>query len=206
VTHGRPDAVSCWEPAVEAAVGVSQLRADQCLVPTKLQAIPPFVGASSSSRPACVSRSTSLAQSTHSPRGQATSISMASLCNPPIADSYPYKPIFRLDFQSPQTPAPSDAIAFGCAARFNLSPADQLTSMDDPRLRGVRAVGQFLSSGCTAGLSGDRDISDSDDDGLPSIRKILAQSKQQEVIDLTHDDDCDSDEDDVIKVSGLRNA
>jgi len=133
---------------------------------------------------------------------------MASLCNPPIADSYPYKPIFRLDFQSPETPAPSDAIAFGCAALFNLSPADQLTSMNDHRLRGLRAAGQFLSSGCTAGLSGDGDISGSDDDGLPSIRKILAQPKEKEVIDLTveEEDDGDGDEDDVTKVSGLGNA
>jgi hypothetical protein len=51
--------------------------------------------------------------------------------------------------------------------------------------------------------------SDSVDDGLPYIRKILAQSKQKEVIDLTveeHSGDGDGDEDDVTKVNGLRNA
>ena len=41
---------------------------------------------------------------------------MASTCYQPIADSYPY----NLDFQLPKPPAPSDAIALGCAARFDL--------------------------------------------------------------------------------------
>jgi hypothetical protein len=59
-------------------------------------------------------------------------------------------------------------------------------------------VGQFLSSGYTAGLSEDGEISDSDDDGLPSFRKNLAQPKQ--VIDLTHDDD------NITEVSWLRNT
>ena len=60
--------------------------------------------------------------------GHATPVSMAFVCNPPIADSHPYKSIFRLDFQYSQTPAPSDAIASGYAARFNLTPADQPNS------------------------------------------------------------------------------
>jgi hypothetical protein len=64
-------------------------------------------------------------------------------------------------------------------------------------------MGQFLSPGYEVNLSEDREISDSDDDSLPSIREILAGPKQKEVIDLTADDD-DGDEEDVIEVSGLR--
>ena len=45
---------------------------------------------------------------------------MASTCYQPIADRYPYKPIFNLDFQLSKPPASSDATALGCAARFNL--------------------------------------------------------------------------------------
>ena len=56
----------------------------------------------------------------------------------------------------------------------------------------------FLSPSYKVNLSEDREISDSDDDGLPSVREILASLKQKEVIDLT------ADEEDVIEVSGLR--
>ena len=52
-------------------------------------------------------------------------------------------------------------------------------------------------------LSEDREISDSDDDSLPSVREILTGVKQKEVIDLTADDD-NGDEKDIIEVSGLR--
>jgi len=52
-------------------------------------------------------------------------------------------------------------------------------------------------------LSEDGEISDSDDYGLPSFRKILAQLKKKEIIDLTVDDDED-EEVDVSEVSGLR--
>jgi hypothetical protein len=64
-------------------------------------------------------------------------------------------------------------------------------------------MGRFLSPGDEVNLSEDREISDSDDDSLPSVREILAGLKQKEVIDLTADDD-DDDEEDVIEVSGLR--
>ena len=66
--------------------------------------------------------------------------------------------------------------------------------------------GRFLLSGCTADPSEDGEISDSDDDGLPSFSKILARPKQ--VIDLTHDDDEDNDgdDDDITEVSWLRNT
>jgi hypothetical protein len=100
--------------------------------------------------------------------GHAIPISMASVYNPTIADSSSYEPTFKLDFQRLKSPAPSDAIALGCAARFNLSALDQAVMMD---------------------LSADTEISDSDDDSFPSVREILARLKQKEVIDLTTDDD-----------------
>jgi hypothetical protein len=53
----------------------------------------------------------------------------------------------------------------------------------------------FLSPSYKVNLSEDREIPDSDDGSLPSVREIL---KQKEVIDLT------ADEEDVIEVSGLR--
>jgi hypothetical protein len=121
--------------------------------------------------------------------GHATPISMASLCNPTIADSSPYESTFKLDFQCLKPPAPSDAIAFGCAARFNLPAANQAAVMDGHRVRGAPAMGRFLSPGYKVNLSEDREISDSDDDDLPSVREILAGLKQKEVIDLTADDD-----------------
>jgi len=71
---------------------------------------------------------------------------MASTCYQPIADSYPYKSILNLDFQLPKPPAPSDAIALGCAARFNLSPVNTPGLMHDRRFQGLLAAGQSLSS------------------------------------------------------------
>ena len=56
----------------------------------------------------------------------------------------------------------------------------------------------FLSPSYKVNLSEDKEISDSDDDSLPSVREILAGLKQKEEIDLT------ADEEDVIEVSGLR--
>jgi hypothetical protein len=52
------------------------------------------------------------------------------------------------------------------------------------------ALGQSLSSGCTADPSEEAEISDSDSDDLPSVREIIARSKS--TIDLTLDDDDDS--------------
>jgi hypothetical protein len=52
-------------------------------------------------------------------------------------------------------------------------------------------MGQFLSFSCTAEPSEDGEIFDSDDEDLPSLRKIIARPKQ--VIDLTFDDDDDSE-------------
>jgi len=83
---------------------------------------------------------------------------MVSVYNPTIADSSLYEPTFKLDFQCLKSPAPSDAIALGCAARFNLSAVDQAVMMD---------------------LSEDTEISDSDDDSLPSVREILGSPEAE---------------------------
>jgi hypothetical protein len=83
---------------------------------------------------------------------------MVSVYNPTIADSSLYEPTFKLDFQCLKPPAPSDAIALSCAARFNLSAVDQAVMMD---------------------LSEDTEISDSDDDSLPSVREILGSPEAE---------------------------
>jgi hypothetical protein len=62
--------------------------------------------------------------------------------------------------------------------------------MHDRRFQGLPAIGQSLSSGCTADPSEEAEMSDSDDDNLLSARKIIARSKL--TIDLTLDDDVDS--------------
>src|SRR5271156_597169 len=124
---------------------------------------------------------------------------MASTCyQPPTA--IPYNPIFNLDFQLSKPPASSDATALGCAARFNLSPVNIPGLMHDRRSQGHSTAGQSLLSGCTADPSEEAEISDSDDDDLPSVRDIIARSKS--TIDLTLDDDDDSVNDkNVIEVS-----
>ena len=125
---------------------------------------------------------------------------MASTCYQPIADSYPFKPNFNLDFQLSKPPAFSDATALGCAARFNHPPANMPGGMRDRRFRGPPAAGQSLSSGCTADPSEEAEISDSDDHDLPSVRDIIARSKS--TIDLTLNDDDDSTGDEnTIEVS-----
>ena len=113
---------------------------------------------------------------------------MASTCCQ-LPTAIPYKPIFNLDFQLSKPPASSDATALGCAARFNLSPVNIPGLMHDRRFQGHLAAGQSLSSGCTAGPSEEAEMSDSDDDDLPSVREIIARSKS--TIDLTLDDDGD---------------
>jgi hypothetical protein len=89
----------------------------------------------------------------------------------------------------------SDASIFGCAARFNLSAMDVPASMNGRRFQAPPAVGQPLPPACAAELSEDGEIFDSDND-LPSVRQILASPKRAiEVIDLTCDDDGDSESD-----------
>ena len=58
--------------------------------------------------------------------------------------------------------------------------------MHDRRFQGLPAAGQSLSSGCTADPSEEAEMSDSDDDDLPLVRKIIARSKS--TIDFTLDD------------------
>ena len=62
----------------------------------------------------------------------------------------------------------------------------------DRWFQGLSAASQFLSPGCTVDPPEKAEMSDSDDN-LPSVRKIIARSKQ--VIDLTLDDNDDSDGD-----------
>ena len=116
----------------------------------------------------------------------------------PTADSYPLQPHLQPGFSVVQ--ASSDATALGCAARFNLSPVNIPGLMHDRRFQGHPAAGQSLSSDCTADPSEEAEISDSDDDDLPSVRDIIARSKS--TINLTLDDDDDSTGDEnAIKVS-----
>jgi hypothetical protein len=128
---------------------------------------------------------------------------MASTCSQPITHSYPHASTIKPSFQFSKPPSSSDASIFGCAARFNLSAMDVPASIDGRRFQAPPAVGQPLPPACAAELSEDGEISDSDDDSLPSFKKILARPKQ--VIDLTHDGD-EGDEDDITKVSWLRNT
>jgi hypothetical protein len=88
---------------------------------------------------------------------------------------------------------------------------DVPASMDGGRFQAPPAVGQPLPFACAAELSEDGEIFNSDDDGdLPSVRQILASLKQAkrvtEVINLTRDDDGDSEGDDGnhTEVSWLR--
>jgi hypothetical protein len=124
---------------------------------------------------------------------------MASTCHqPPTAILY--NPIFNLDFQPSKPPASSDATALGCAARFNLSLVNIPGLVHDRRFQGHPAASQSLSSGCTANPSEEAEMSDSDDDDLPSVREIIARATP--IIDLTFDDNDDSAGDEnAIKVS-----
>jgi hypothetical protein len=115
---------------------------------------------------------------------------MTSTCCQLITDSYSYKPIFNLDFQLFKPPVSSDATALGCAARFNLSPVNTPGLMHDRRFQGFPAAGQPLSSGCTVDPSEETQMSDSDEDKLPSVRRIIACSKP--IINLIFDDNDDS--------------
>jgi hypothetical protein len=92
-----------------------------------------------------------------------------------------------------------DASMFGCAARFDLS----ASPMNGHRFQAPPAVGQLLPSD----LSEDGETLDSDDDGLPSVKQILASSKRaKRVIDLTgdYDDDGEGGDGDFTEVSWLR--
>jgi hypothetical protein len=119
---------------------------------------------------------------------------MASTCSQSIAHIYPHSSTVKPSFQFSNSLSSSDTSLFGCAARLNLSAMDVPASMNGRRFQASPAVGQPLPPACVAEPSEDGEIFDSDDDDLPSVRRILASSKQ--VIDLTCDDDGDSKSDD----------
>jgi len=76
---------------------------------------------------------------------------------------------------------------------------DVPASMNGRGFQAPPAVGQPLPPACAAELSEDGEIFDSDDadDDLPSVRQILASLRRpKQVIDLTGDDDGDSEGDD----------
>jgi hypothetical protein len=134
---------------------------------------------------------------------------MASTCSQPIAYSYPHASIVKSGFQFSKPLSSSDTSIFGYAAHFNLSTIDVPASINNRRFQASPAIAQPLPPTCTAELSEDGEIFDSDDDDhhhhdLPSARRILASPKRViEVINLTCDDDDDSegDDDNHIEVS-----
>jgi hypothetical protein len=123
---------------------------------------------------------------------------MASTCCQPITHSSTDASVVTFSKLLP----PYDTSMFGCAARFDLS-----APMNGRRFQAPPAVGQLLPSARTADLPEDGEPLDSDDDGLPSVKQILAFSKRaKRVIDLIGDDD-DEGEDgdgDFTEVSWLR--
>ena len=79
--------------------------------------------------------------------------------------------------------------------------------MNGRRFQTPSAGGQPLLPACAAELSEDGEIFDSNDDDLPSVKEILASPRRvTEVIDLTCDDDGDSEDDNGnhIEVSCLK--
>jgi hypothetical protein len=109
---------------------------------------------------------------------------------------FPTYPSLGRGFQFSKPPLSSDTSIFSCAARFNLSAMDVLASMNGRCFQAPSAVDQPLPPACAAELSEDGEIFDSDDGDFPSVRQILASPKRAvEVIDLTCDDDGDSESD-----------
>jgi hypothetical protein len=158
-------------------------------MPIKLPGDSPFAGASFSLRPAHVLSSASLSQSTHFLVWVNDLILMASTCSQSIAHIYPHSSTVKPSFRFSNPLSSLDMSLFGCAARLNLSAMDVPASMNGRRFQASPAVGQPLPPACVAEPSEDGEIFDSYDDDLPSVRRILASSKQ--VIDLTRDDDGD---------------
>jgi len=97
-----------------------------------------------------------------------TRFSIASTCYQPIADSYPSKSNFNLNFRLSKPPASSDAAVRGCAARFNHPPVNMPRGMRDRRFQGLPAADQSLS-GWTADPSKQAEISGFDDDDKNTI-------------------------------------
>jgi hypothetical protein len=63
------------------------------------------------------------------------------------------------------------------AAPFNLPPVNMPRLTHNRRFQGLPAAGQSLSSGYTADASEEAEMSDSDDDSLPSVRESIVRSK-----------------------------
>jgi hypothetical protein len=133
----------------------------------------------------------SLLQSTHFLVWIGDLISMASTCSQPIA----HASIVELGFQFSKPPPSSDASRLGCAARFNLSAMDLPASINGRPFQAPRAVDELLLSACAADLSEEGEIFDSDDDDtLSSPSRIRAPPEpSKRVVDLTRDDDGDSE-------------
>jgi hypothetical protein len=105
------------------------------------------------------------------------------------------KSILKLDFQLPKPPASSDATALSYAARFNLSPVNMPGLMHDRSFQRLPPAGQS-----PADPSEEIGISDSSNDDLPSVRKIIARSKPINNLTLDGDDDSAGDKN-TIEVS-----
>jgi hypothetical protein len=126
-------------------------------------------------------------------------ISMASTCCQSITHSSTEASVVTFSKLLP----PNDASMFGCTARFDLS----APPMNGHQFQTSSAVSQLLPSARTADLPEDGQTLNSDDDGLPSVKQILASSKRaKQVIDLTGDygddgdDGDDGDEEKVVTV------
>jgi hypothetical protein len=84
---------------------------------------------------------------------------------------------------------------------------DEPAPVDDHQFLPAPTPNQLLSPGRMANLCEDGESSDSDDGGLPSVRKIVAHTRRKVVIDLTLDDDeSDRDDNGATEVSCLRST
>ena len=107
-------------------------------------------------------------------------ISMASTCCQPITHSSADPSVIKFSKPLP----PYNASWFGRTAPFDLS----APPMNGRRFQAPPAVGQLPPSARTADLSEDGETLDSDDDGLPSVKQILASSKRAKREDDYGDD------------------
>ena len=125
---------------------------------------------------------------------------MASTCCQPITHSSTDASVVTFSKLLP----PYDTSMFGCAARFDLSAPPmngrRFQAPPQPSASYSRPLARPTSRRMENPL-------DSDDDGLPSVKQILASSKRaKRVIDLIGDDDDDGEDGDgdFTEVSWLR--
>jgi hypothetical protein len=76
-----------------------------------------------------MSRSTFLAQSINSPMDTQSQFRWLPYVTQLLPTALHTNPTFKLDFQCLKSPAPSDVIVLGCAARFNLPTINQAAMM-----------------------------------------------------------------------------